>query len=87
MTQILVTVNEDVTTKNIRKAIELLKGVVSTKVFKAKSGNDVKTLKQQTYVKDSLERAFGELNQAGNDGTKLQTADDFIKELKSEVTV
>ncbi len=71
MTQILVTVNEDVTTKNIRKAIELLKGVVSTKVFKAKSGNDMKTLKQQAYVKDSLERAFGELNQASSDGTKL----------------
>ena len=34
MTQILVTLNEDVTTQHIRKAIELLRGVVSTTVFR-----------------------------------------------------
>jgi hypothetical protein len=34
MTQILVTLNEDATTQHVRKAIELLRGVVSVKVFK-----------------------------------------------------
>ena len=32
MTQILVTLNEDATTLHVRKAIELLRGVVSTTV-------------------------------------------------------
>ena len=84
MTQILVTVNEDVTTHHIRKAIELLRGVVSTKVFKSFGKDDKKTLKQQEYVKESLERAFVELNQVKSEGGKLQNADDFIEELKSD---
>ena len=36
MTQILVTLNDDATTLHVRKAIELLRGVVSTTVLKTK---------------------------------------------------
>jgi len=85
MTQILVTLNEDVATQSVRKAIELLRGVVSTMVFQ--KNTDSKTLRQQKYVKESLERAFDEVNQAKREGRKLMSADDFIKELQAEQTV
>ena len=64
MTQILVTLNEDVTTQHVRKAIELLRGVVSTTVFKTKTETSPKTLRQQEYVNGSLTRAFDELKRA-----------------------
>ncbi len=85
MTQILVTLNEDVATQSVRKAIELLRGVASTMVFQ--KNTDSKTLRQQKYVKESLERAFDEVNQAKREGRKLMSADDFIKELQAEQTV
>ena len=81
MTQILVTLNEDATTLHVRKAIELLRGVVSTTVFKTKDESNKKTLKE------SLERAFDEMKQARREGRKLQSADDFIKELEAEEAV
>lgn len=87
MTQILVTLNEDATTLHVRKAIELLRGVASTTVFKTKDEPDKKTLRQQAYVKKSLERAFDEMKQARREGRKLQSADDFIKELEAEEAV
>lgn len=46
-----------------------------------------KTLRQQAYVKESLERAFDEMKQARREGRKLQSADDFIKELEAEEAV
>ena len=46
-----------------------------------------KTLHQQAYVKESLERAFDEMKQARREGRKLQSADDFIKEQETEETV
>ena len=64
MTQILVTLNEDATTLHVRKAIELLRGVVSTTVFRTKDESNKKTLCQQAYVKESLERAFDEMKRA-----------------------
>ena len=87
MTQILVTLNEDATTLKVRKAIELLRGVMSTTLFRSKDEANKKTLCQQTYVKESLERAFDEMKQACREGRKLQSADDFIKELQAETTV
>ena len=87
MTQILVTLNEDATTVHVRKAIELLRGVVSTTVFKTKDESNKKTLRQQAYVKESLKRAFDEMKQARREGRKLQSADDFIKELEAEESV
>ena len=87
MTQILVTLNEDATTVHVRKAIEMLRGVVSTTVFKTKDESNKKTLRQQAYVKESLKRAFDEMKQARREGRKLQSADDFIKELEAEESV
>ena len=78
MTQILVTLNENATTLHVRKAIELLRGVVSTTVFKSKDESNKKTIRQQAYVKKSLERAFDEMKLARREGRKLQNADDFI---------
>ena len=73
--------------EHVRKAIELLRGVVSTTVFKTKDESNKKTLRQQAYVKESLERAFDEMKQARREGRKLQSADDFIKELEAEEAV
>ena len=87
MTQILVTLNENATTLRVRKAIELLRGVVSTTVFRTKDESNKKTLCQQAYVKESLERAFDEMKRARREGRKLQNADDFIKELEAEEAV
>ena len=75
------------TTLHVRKAIELLRGVVSTTVFKTKDESNKKTLRQQAYVKESLERAFDEMKQARREGRKLQSADDFINELEAEEAV
>ena len=44
MTQILVTLNEDATTLHVRKAIELLRGVVSTTVFKTDDSIEITLL-------------------------------------------
>jgi hypothetical protein len=56
-------------------------------VFKTKDESNKKTLRQQAYVKESLERAFDEMKQARREGRKLQSADDFIKELEAEGAV
>ena len=45
------------------------------------------TLRQQTYVKESLERAFDEMKQARREGRQLQSADDFIKELSAKLDI
>ena len=47
---------------------------------KTKDESNKKTLRQQAYVKESLERAFDEMKQARREERKLQSADDFIKE-------
>jgi hypothetical protein len=56
-------------------------------VFKSKGESNKKTLAQQAKVKESLERAFDEMKQARREGRKLQSADDFIKELEAEQVV
>ena len=84
MTQILVTLDEDVTTQHVRKAIELLRGVVSTTVLKTKGVTNDKTLRQQKYVKESLERAFDEMERARRGDHKMMTDEEFLDELKAE---
>lgn len=84
MTQILVTLNEDVTTQAIRKAIELMRGVATTVVLKSKATDNHQAFAQQKLVKDSLTRAFDEVHSAQREGRKLQSADEFIAELQSE---
>ncbi len=82
MTQILVTLDKDETAQRIRRAIEMLRGVLSTMVFQTSDDADSKTIKQQTYVKESLERAFSQVQKANQSGQSLQSADDFIRELQ-----
>ena len=84
MTQILVTLDEGVNTQHVRKAIELLRGVVSTTVLKTKDGTNDKTLRQQKYVKESLERAFDEMERARRGDHKMMTDEEFLDELKAE---
>ena len=82
MEQILVTVDENQPLNNIRKAIKMLRGVVSTSVLKEPILT--KTEKQQAYVKESLTRALQEVKLAKLEGRKLQSIDDFLKELDEE---
>ena len=82
MEQILVTVDENQPLQNIRKAINMLRGVVSTTVMKEPILT--KTEKQQAYVKESLTRALQEVNFAKLEGRKLQSFDDFLEELDKE---
>ncbi len=84
MTQILVTLNEEVTAKQVRKAIEQLRGVISAKVFRTKSETNQKTLHQQEFVKESLTRAFDELKSSQHGECKMMTDEEFMKELKAE---
>lgn len=48
------------------------------------TADDTKTAKQKAYVKESLTRALKEVEAAKREGHKLQTLDDFIKELRAE---
>ena len=82
MEQILVTVDNNQPLQNIRKAINMLRGVVSTTVMKEPILT--KTQKQQAYVKESLTRALQEVKLAKLEGRKLQSIDDFLKELDED---
>lgn len=82
MNQILVTIDNEQPLQNIRKAINMLRGVVSTAVVKEPILS--KTQQQQAYVKESLTRAFNEVKEAELEGRKLQSVDDFLKELDDE---
>jgi len=82
MEQILVTVDENQPLQSIRKAINMLRGVVSTSIMKEPILT--KTEKQQAYVKESLTRALQEVKLAKLEGRKLQSFDDFLKELDEE---
>ena len=82
MEQLLVTIDNNQPLQNIRKAINMLRGVVSTTVVKEPVLS--KTQKQQAYVKESLERAFQEVKMAKLEGKPMQDVDDFLKELDAE---
>lgn len=82
MEQILVTVDGNQPLQSIRKAINMLRGVVSTTVMKEPVLT--KAQKQQAYVKDSLTRALQEVKLAKLEGRKLQSLDDFLKEFDEE---
>ena len=69
MKQILVTVDTNQPLQNIRKAINMLRGVVSTTVVKEPVLT--KTQKQQAFVKESLTRALQEVKLAKLEGRKL----------------
>lgn len=82
MNQILVTIDNEQPLQSIRKAINMLRGVVSTAVVKEPVLT--KAQQQQAYVKESLTRAFNEVKEAELEGRKLQSVDDFLKELDAE---
>lgn len=82
MKQILVTVDTNQPLQNIRKAINMLRGVVSTTVVKEPILT--KTQKQQTFVKESLTRALQEVKLAKLEGRKLPDARDLLKDLEME---
>lgn len=79
MAQILVNIDESITTKSIRHAIGMLKGVISTSLYNTEK-NVSKKKKQETYVKDSLGRAFDEIKQNKVSNAKFQSLDDFLLE-------
>ena len=80
MAQILVTVNEDIATQSIRKAIEMIKGVVSTTIYK-QGEKEMTKRQQEDYVKESLTRAWKEMKTAQDSNTPLQSLDDFLNEI------
>ena len=79
MEQILVTIGANQSLQNICKAINMLRGVVSTTILKEPI--QTKTQMQQEYVRDSLTKAFREVKLAKQEGRELQSVDDFLKEL------
>ena len=82
MEQILVTIDNGQTLQSIRKAINMLRGVVKTSVVKEPVLT--KTERQQAYVKETLTRALQEVKLARLEGRKLPDARDFLKELELE---
>ncbi len=82
MEQILVTIDDGQSLQNIRKAINMLRGVVKTSVVKEPVLT--KTERQQAYVKETLTRAMQEVKLARLEGRKLQSIDNFLKELDEE---
>lgn len=79
MTQILVTLDEESTAQSIRRAIGMLRGVVSTSIYKGEEQA------RKAYVKETLTRAVTEMKAAKAKGLKRQTADDFIQEIEESV--
>lgn len=82
MEQILVTIDNGQPLQSIRKAINMLRGVVKTSVVKEPVLT--KTERQQAYVKETLTRALQEVKLARLEGRKLPDARDFLKELELE---
>ena len=82
MEQILVTVDSNQPLQNIRKAINMLRGVVLTTVVKEPILTKIQ--KQQAFVKESLTRALQEVKLAKLEGRKLPDARDLLKDLEME---
>lgn len=83
MEQILVTIDDTQSLANVRNAIKMLRGVISASIVNDSTLSS-KTESQQAYVKDSLTRAIQEVKIAKLEGRRLQTIDDFIKEMREE---
>ena len=63
----------------LKNAIKMLNGVGSISVVK--DSILTKTERQHAYVKETLTRALQEVKLAWLEGRKLQSIDDFLKEL------
>ena len=82
MAQILVTVDSGQPLGDIRKAIKMLRGVVSTTVVK--EPNLTTTERQRAYVRESMTRALQEVKKARLEGRRLQSLDSFLEESDRE---
>ena len=58
--------------------------IFSVLVFQNKSKADSKTIRQQKYVKETLERAFDEVKRAERGEHQLKSDEEFMEELKAE---
>lgn len=65
----------------LEKMLAFVRTLVAAKKDKT---DDTKTARQQAYVKETLTRALNEVKEAQREGRKLQTVDEFIKELRME---
>ena len=77
--KLVVSVTDPSMVNKLRNAIKLLNGVGSISVMN--EPKLTKTERQQTYVKETLTRALQEVKLAKLEGRKLQSIDDFLKEL------
>lgn len=83
--QLLVSISDVSMLRDIKKAISMLKGVTMVKAQRPKPRlYDPETVRQQRYVKESLERAFDEVRRADRGEHKLMTDDEFMAQLKAE---
>ena len=80
--QLVVSVTDPSLLNKLKNAIKLLNGVGSISVVK--DPVPTKTERQQAYVKETLTRALQEVKLAQQEGRKLQSFDDFLKELDEE---
>ena len=78
MAQILVTVDDNEPVASIKKAISMIRGVMTTTMFKGQTEKE----RQEKHVRDSLERAFKELKEAQAGKRKLQTLDEVLNEIE-----
>lgn len=77
--KLVVSVTDPSMVNKLKNAIKLLNGVSSISVMK--EPKLTKTERQQAYVKETLTRALQEVKLARQEGRKLQSIDDFLKEL------
>ena len=56
---------------------------LASKLIEPKA-DDVKTVRQKAYVKESLTRALNEVAAAKRGETKMMTEEEFLKEMKTE---
>ncbi len=81
MTQLVVTLDDSQPLQSVRKAINMLKDVMTTAIVKKQ--NSSTSAEQKAYVKVTLGNALKEENEAKKHGQELQSLDSFIDELKA----
>lgn len=79
MPQLIVNIDNETSVPSLRKAIGMLKGVVSTAVVHAET-KAAKRQARQAYVRESLTAAINELDEARRTGREMQTAEEFLAE-------
>lgn len=57
---------------------------LASKLIEPTVDDNTKTARQKAYVKETLTRALKDVEAAKREGRKLQTVDEFLKELRME---